>query len=115
MGVPWVAVSIAQDAEALGPADPVLDRDPEAAEATVVVLLLGGQFASLGLLVGDVEIGMVLVVALGGAVGVAACVLRQGRCSAADRQVVLAAGMGGGDADDAPPGGNTALPLRRWG
>ena len=42
MGVPRVAVPIGQDAEALGPADPVLDRDPEAAEAAVVVLLLGG-------------------------------------------------------------------------
>jgi hypothetical protein len=42
MGVPWVAVPIGQDAEALGPADPVLDRDPEAAEAAVVVLLIGG-------------------------------------------------------------------------
>src|SRR3712207_9221129 len=92
MGVPRVAVSIAQDAEALGPADPVLDRDPEAAEAAVVVRLLGGQFAPLGLLVGDVEIGMVLVVALVGAVGVAARVLRQGWSSAADGQVVLEIG-----------------------
>ena len=38
MRVPWVAVPIGQDAEALGAADPVLDRDPEAAEAAVVVL-----------------------------------------------------------------------------
>ena len=50
MGVPWVAVPIGEDAEALGPADPVLDCDPEAAEAAVVVLLLGGQFAPLGFL-----------------------------------------------------------------
>ena len=44
MGVPWVAVPIAQDAEALGPADPVLDCHPKAAEAAVVVLELPPVF-----------------------------------------------------------------------
>jgi len=33
MGMPRVAVSVGEDAEALGAADAVLDRDPEAAES----------------------------------------------------------------------------------
>src|SRR5687767_9273812 len=99
MCVPWVAVALGQDAEALGPADLMLDRDPEAGEPAVVVPLLLGQFATLGLLVRDVEIGVVLIIPLVGAVGVAARVLRQRRLRAADRQIVPAAGMGGRDAD----------------
>src|SRR3712207_507211 len=111
MGVPRVAVSVGQDAEALSPADPVLGRDPEAAEAAVVVLLVGGQFATLGLRVGDVEVGVVLVVALVGAVGVAARVRRQGRFRAADRQIMPAAGMRVRHADDAAVAGDDVLGL----
>ena len=95
MGVPWVAVSIGRDAEALGPADPVLDRGPEAAEAAVVVLLIGGRFATLGLLVGDVEVRVFLVVALVGAVGVAARVGKGGPA----RRIVRSCGLPGCESD----------------
>jgi hypothetical protein len=64
MGLPRVAVAIGEDAEAFGAADAVLDGDPEAGEAAVVVLLLVGEGAALGLPVGDVEVRVILVVAL---------------------------------------------------
>src|SRR3712207_1228827 len=112
MGVPRVAVPIGQDAEALGPADPVLDRDPEAAEAAVAVLLLGGQFAPPGPLVGDADVRVFLGVALVGAVGVAARVRRQRRPRAADRQITLAAGTRVRHADDAAVAGGDVLGLQ---
>ena len=40
---PRIAKSIGDKSEPLGPADTMLDRDPEAAEAAVVFLLLGDQ------------------------------------------------------------------------
>ena len=73
----WIAKSIGDDAEPLGPADAMLDRDTEAAETPVVFLLLVGQFAALWLLVWDVQIGVLLVIALICAVGVAARLLGQ--------------------------------------
>src|SRR3712207_4184346 len=112
MGVPRVAVPIGQDAEAPGPADPVLDRDREAAEAAVAVLLIGGQFAPLGLLLGVVEVRVFLFAALVGAVGAAARARRQRRPRAADRQIMPAAGVRVRHADDAAVAGGDVLGLQ---
>ena len=110
---PRVAEAIGHDAEPLGPADPMLDGDAEAAEAAVVLLLVGAQFAAFRLALWDVQVGVVLVVARIGAVGIAACLLRQARSLATDGQVVTAAGMGWRYAGDAPGGGDDILGLQR--
>ena len=66
-----IAEPLAGDAEPLGPTDAVLDADPEAAERPVVLFLLAGQFAAFRPLVGEVEVGVLLVIALVRAVDVA--------------------------------------------
>lgn len=85
-----VAVAIGEDAEPLGAADAMLDGDAEAGEAAVIVLFVVAELAALWLLVGDVEVRVVLVVALVGAVGMAARPRGQGRARAAKREVEVA-------------------------
>ena len=89
-----IAITIGHNTKPLGPADPVLHPDTKATEAAVVILFLIGQFPLLRLLVGEVDIRMLLVVALIRAVAIDTGPLWQRRPGAADRQIVLAAGMG---------------------
>ena len=111
MGSQRIAEALARDAEPLGSADAMLDAHPESAERPVVLLLLAGQFATFWLFVGELEIGVLPVVALIGAVDIAARLLRQGRAGAADRQIMAAAGMGRRDTRDPALGGDDVLGL----
>jgi glyoxylase-like metal-dependent hydrolase (beta-lactamase superfamily II) len=113
MGVARVTEALGHDAEPLGPADAVLDGDAEAAQAAVVVLLVGAQIASSALLVGKLHRRVLPLVALVGAVGVEACRARQLRPFAADGEVVAAARMRVRDAGDAPLGGDDVFGLQR--
>ena len=93
MRPPWIAKPIGHNLEPLGSADPMLDRDPEAAEAAVVFLLLRGQFSTFWFLVGDVEIGVFFVITLIATVGLSARRFRQGWPGATDRQIMAAPGI----------------------
>ena len=113
MGVARVTEALGHDAEPLGSADAVLDGNAEAAQATVVFLLLRAQFAALSPLVGDFHGRVLSFVALVGTVGVDPGRARQLGPVAADGEVVAAAGMRVRNADDAPLGGDDVFGLQR--
>lgn len=104
-----VAEAVRRDSEPLGAADAVLDPDMESAQASVAILLFLGQLSPFRFLPGHLQIRVLTVVALVGAVGVEARASGQPRPLAANRQVVAAAGVKGQHAGDVPGGGDDAL------
>src|SRR5580698_1382880 len=109
----WVAEPLGGDPEPFRSSDPVLNPDAESAQATIILLLLIGEFPVLWLPIWEFQVPVLLVVALVRTVRIEPRLFRQLRSIATDRQVMVTAGMGRRGADDATLPGDDVFGLHR--